>query len=253
MVFSISIFNGFAGRSSNNSITKEKKRNLHSAIRRQNNSRVYLLPLILIFSFITLLLGLIYAYCVVKPHTKLASDASDTIEYEDSMFGKREDHTATSQGGTDSASNSSKDETAIFFYTLTLPVLTLMHATSELSLYYFRPTALVGKTAHIVVIAVSSLMTMGWMVTNSFWMLCELPGMGNQTICPAQTIGHFMYGIHELSIAKATIGWIVVLLYVLHAIYVGKAIQRSARTWRLSGVRFNEEDTDTIVKVDDKA
>ena len=72
-----------------------------------------------------------------------------------------------------------------------------------------------------------------------------------------------MYGIHEASIARIVVGWVIVLAYLGHIVVLGLGYKAQQRVWRIVGrgkadndvemthgearvvvVRFEEEDTE---------
>jgi hypothetical protein len=179
-------------------------------------------------TFTTLILNALYAYCVSQPHTniadKLAQDSN--AEADGSIFGKRQ-----------SSNRESQPQTARMFYTLTTPAVSLLHLASELIIHHHTPRYLTKKLSYIILTTISALVTAGWIVTTSFWMHCELPPLNNSNpgICPAQVRGHFMYGIHEVSIAKAVMAWLIAITYMAHVVLLGMGIKVQRRLWRIRG------------------
>lgn len=199
--------------------------------------------------FTTLILGAIYAYCVAKPHTaiadKLALDSS--AEVDGSIFSRRQDDLASvpatkdpQQGDSDSSSQDRDDtepQTALLFYTLTTPAVSLIHLTFELIMHHHTPQHLSKRTAYIVLLSTSTLLAAGWLTTLGFWMHCELPPLNStrQDLCPAQVRGHFMYGIHEVSIAKTVVAWLIAFVYLGHVICLAIGWGAMRRVWRITG------------------
>jgi hypothetical protein len=199
---------------------------------RLHKFRVIILPIVLISVFTTLILGAIYAYCVAKPHTDIADQlALDSNAHADSsIFGKRE--TTTSGSGSGS-------ELALLFYTLTVPGLSILHNAFELIMHHNTPRLLTLRSIYITFLATSSLLVCGWITNLAFWMHCELPifnqNIPGQRICPAQVRGHFMYGIHEVSITRIVVGWTIVLVYMIHVVLLALGYRVQRRLWRITG------------------
>lgn len=69
-------------------------------------------------------------------------------------------------------------------------------------------------------------------------MNCEItPFLGpkaanGEGVCPVQIRGHRMRGVSGLSVARAAMGWVVVLVYIIYAAYlvgwVGIRVQKSS-------------------------
>ena len=217
------------------------------ALRRLHKFRTILLPILLVFIFTTLVLGAIYAYCVAKPHTdiadRLAVDSS--AEADSSIFGKRETASyatdTVSSKTSSSPTNSAQDqpEVALILYTLTVPGVSLFHLVFELIMHHHTPRYLSRRSIYITLLTTSSLLICGWITTISFWMHCELPifnqNKAGQAVCPAQVRGHFMFGIHEVSIARIVVGWVVVLMYIGHVVLLGLGYKVQKRIWRILG------------------
>jgi hypothetical protein len=215
--------------------------------------------------FTTLILGAIYAYCVAKPHTAIADQLArdSSAEADGSIFSRRQDSELVP--ATKDPQSSSKDrdytepQTALLFYTLTTPGVSLVHLTFELIMHHHTPKHLSKRSAYIVLLAATSLLTAGWITTLGFWMHCELPPLNStrQDLCPIQVRGHFMYGIHEVSIAKTVIAWLVALVYLGHAVLLVIGWGAMKRVWRITGGGKNGklEDghaTEIVVSVDDQ-
>ncbi|KIW85586.1 hypothetical protein Z517_00978 [Fonsecaea pedrosoi CBS 271.37] len=226
---------------------------------RLHKFRTVLLPILLVFAFSTLILAAIYAYCVAKPHTdiadRLATDAD--AEANSSIFGKREttpdasislSNTAPTTSAASIRAAETQPETALLFYALTVPGLSLIHLALELVIHHNTPRLLSLRQAYIALLATSSLLVCGWITSLSFWMHCELPifnqKISSQAVCPVQVRGHFMYGIHEVSIARIILGWIAVMLYVGHVVVVSMGYRSQRRIWRIVGPRKGDEDVD---------
>ncbi|KAJ9609915.1 hypothetical protein H2200_006244 [Cladophialophora chaetospira] len=219
------------------------------ALLRLHKFRVIILPLLLILAFTTLILGGIYAYCVAKPHTDIADQLAldSNAEADSSIFGKRE--TASIAADTKSSSSSKgESEVALLFYTLTLPGLSLIHNVFELIMHHNTPQCLSLRSIYITLLTTSYLLLCGWITTISFWMHCELPifntNKAGQGVCPIQVRGHFMYGIHEASIARIVVGWIVVLMYIAHVVLLGLGYDAQKRIWRILGVGKADADVE---------
>jgi hypothetical protein len=208
-----------------------------------------MLPILLVIVFTTLVLGAIYAYCVAKPHTDIASQLAvdSNAEADSSIFGKREAGSFTAAPTTATTDAKDAPETALMFYTVTVPVLSMLHLAFELIMHHNTPRHLSLRKVYIALISASTLLICGWVVSLSFWMHCELPVFNKnklgQGVCPAQTRGHFMYGIHEVSITRIAIGWAVVAMYMIHVLFLGLGYKAQKRIWRIVGSN-NAKDVD---------
>ena len=204
-------------------------RSLNPALRRLHKFRTSLLPVLLMFTFTTLVLGAIYAYCVARPENIVTDrlpvdrNAKDDL----SIFGKR------------AASPKSRSEVALLFYTLAVPGLSLFDQAFELIMHHHTPRYFGLRSVYITLLTTSSLLICGWITTISFWMHCELTifnkDKARQAVCPAQARGHFMYGIHEVSIARIVVAWIIVLFYIGHVVLLGLGYTAQKRIWRIIG------------------
>lgn len=210
----------------------------NSALRRIHKFRVVLLPILLMFVFTTLVLGVIYSYCVAKPHTDIADQLAvdGNAEADSSIFSKRATGT---QSDTSTSSTENQSEVALLFYTLTLPSLSILHLFLELIMHHNTPQYLRKRAMYIALLATLCLLICGWITTISFWMHCELPvfnqSKAGQAVCPVQTRGHFMFGIHEVSIARIAVGWIIVSMYMGHVVLLGMGYKSQKRIWRVLG------------------
>ncbi|ETI21963.1 hypothetical protein G647_06033 [Cladophialophora carrionii CBS 160.54] len=247
-------------------------RSRYPALHRLHKFRAIILPVLLMSTFTTLLLGAIYAYCVAKPHTDIGDilAVDSNAEADSSIFGKRETAATATEttAGTKSISSSyGESEVALLFYTLTAPGLSIFHNIFELIMHHHTPRHMARRSIYITFLATSSLLICGWITTLAFWMHCELPtfnqNKAGQAVCPIQVRGHFMYGIHEVSIARIVVGWIIVLAYIGHVVLLGFGYNAQKRIWRIIGgaeadgdvemthgearlvvVRFDEDDKD---------
>lgn len=208
-----------------------------------------MLPILLVLAFATLILGAIYAYCVAKPHTDIADRLAvdSNAEADSSIFSKRETASLTNASTKDATSRDDQPEAALLFYTLTTPGVSLFHLAFELIMHHHTPQHLSSRTIYLVFLSLSSLILAGWLTTLSFWMHCELPPLNKsgQAVCPVQVRGHFMYGIHEVSITKVVIGWLVALVYVAHVVVLGMGYKAQRRVWRVKGKSGVEGDLET--------
>jgi len=221
------------------------------ALKRLARNRQYTLPILLVFTFTTLVLSVIYAYCVAKSH-----DSTDT-----SLFGKRyvkavwlPSLVPRANNGQNVTSLSPSDGeregqglTALFFYTITLPFCSLVHVSTELMLHLHCQPVLSSRRAHIVSMTTTLALLCGWIITASFWIHCELPGHGNPGVCPSEVRGHFMYGIHEVSIAKASVTWIIIVLYGVHAGFVATSMKACRRLWKLESGEERGDAKETVI------
>jgi len=199
------------------------------ALLRLHKFRTILLPLLLMFTFITVVLGAIYGYCVAKPHTDIADQLAvdSNAGADSSIFSRR------------ATSSESQSEVALLFYMLTVPGLAVVHQTFELIMHHNTPRYFALRSVYITLIATSTLLICGWVTTITFWMHCELPifnrNKAGQAVCPAQVRGHFMYGIHEVSITRIVVGWVVVAMYIGHVVLLGLGYKAQKRIWRIIG------------------
>ncbi|RVX73159.1 hypothetical protein B0A52_02286 [Exophiala mesophila] len=248
----------------------------HPSLARLHKFRNIIVPILIMFVFTTLILGAIYAYCIAKPHTSIADQLArdPSAEANDSIFGKRQtstdlflepamrDAAATDESSTTDTSKDreSQPQTALMFYTLSAPTASLVHLAFELVMHHHNPIHLDKRAAYIVLIPSAILLAAGWITTLSFWMHCELPPLNatGQEVCPVQVRGHFMYGIHEVSIAKAVVGWLVVLAYLWHVYLLCEAVKAQKRIWRIQGHAHADRDaehgaaTEIVVSVSDQ-
>ncbi|KIW13245.1 hypothetical protein PV08_08432 [Exophiala spinifera] len=222
--------------------SRTSRRPQDRALHQLHEFRTIGLPMLLVLVFTTLILNAIYAYCVAKPHTDIAERLSKdaTAEANGSIFRRSgslrvfsDAHLlATRDNAAASTGTSSTSEVALLFYTLFTPCMSLVHLCFELTAHHATPRHLRSKAAFLVLTPSAALFVAGWVTTLSFWMHCELPSLNSnpagQAVCPAQVRGHFMYGIHEVSIAKIAVGWVVSLAYALHVLVL-------ARAWRIGG------------------
>jgi hypothetical protein len=218
----------------------------------------------------TLILNAIYAYCVAKPHTDIADQLAQnsTAEANGSLFGRRSTPVvllarretapvATSTPSSSDAERSGGSETALLFYTLLTPAVSLVHLGFELTIHHTGPQHLRSKISYKVLLPFTTLLAAGWVTALSFWMHCELPPLNRsgQNVCPAQVRGHFMYGIHEVSIAKTAVGWIVAVAYAVHTLVLVGGYKAQRRIWRLAngkGEIEHGEAAEIVVGIDMK-
>ncbi|KAL2403936.1 hypothetical protein ABEF95_010220 [Exophiala dermatitidis] len=219
---------------------------------RLHHFRTIILPILLILVFTTLILGSIYAYCVAKPHSDIADllAQNSTAEADSSLFQRSPAPRDTSP--------SSDSLLALLFYTLTTPTISIIHLFFEIAIHHNSNTPTRGlpllsrRTIYFGVICLSSLLVAGWITNLSFWIHCELAtstskhksldGSSNSNlvpsslaICPPQIRGHFMYGIHEVSIAKAVVSGVVLCLYLGYIACLVSGLKAQKRVWRLIG------------------
>ncbi|KAL2416120.1 hypothetical protein ABEF91_004053 [Exophiala dermatitidis] len=225
-------------------------------LRRLHHFRTIILPILLVLVFTTLILGSIYAYCVAKPHTDIADllAQNSTAETDSSLFQR-----SPALRDTSTSSDSSSDPLlALLFYTLTTPTISIIHLFFEIVIHHNSNTPTRGlpllsrRTIYFSILSLSSLLVAGWITNLSFWIHCELAtstskhksldGSSNsnlvpssQAICPPQIRGHFMYGIHEVSIAKAVVGGVVLCLYLGYIACLVSGWKAQKRVWRLIG------------------
>lgn len=207
-----------------------------------HRSRKFLLPTLLLLTFTTTILATIYTYCILFPHTRL-TQANPDATLNDSIFQRRATTTSTSPDTSNTSIPSSQPPEPLFpliAYTILTPVLTLLFLLLELTLHILRPTLTSRPSTHYLLILTTTLLLCGWTATTSLTIHCELPHPSsltttNMSICPAAVRGHFMFGIHELSIARVVIGWVVVGGLVVHLWCLGRAV-RWVRVYGGSGM-----------------
>ncbi|ETN46890.1 uncharacterized protein HMPREF1541_01079 [Cyphellophora europaea CBS 101466] len=190
-------------------------------------SRQILLPIILILSFITTILSMIYAYCIAAPHTRLSTEdfaREPTTELDDSMFSK-----LLRRGSTNPSSDGDSPIPVVMIaYTLATPVATLFYILFELSMTVIRPLVSITRRTHFVFFTCVLVLVAGWTTNNALWIHCEMPAPSltqSMQMCPPSVRGHFMYGIHELTIAKVVLAWLIVLGLLLHALCILKNLR----------------------------
>lgn len=155
----------------------------------------------------------------------------------------------------------SEPQTALLFYTLTTPAISLIHLTFELIMHHHTPQHLSKRMAYLVLLTTSTLLAAGWLTTLGFWMHCELPPLNRtrQDLCPIQVRGHFMYGIHEVSIAKTVVAWLIAFVYLGHVVCLAIGWGAMKRVWRITGGAGGKngalehgQATEIVVSVDDQ-
>lgn len=188
-------------------------------------SRQFLLPTLLIITFITTILSMIYAYCIAAPHTRLSAEdlsRDPATELDDSLFKRA---TALLQRGSSAygsaySTDSGDPAPAMIAYTLSAPIATLLYILTELAMHITRPHVSATRRTHLAFLACTLVLAAGWTTTNALWTHCEMPApslTANMRMCPSSVRGHFMFGIHELSIAKVILGWTIVVGLLVHA------------------------------------
>jgi hypothetical protein len=188
-------------------------------------SRQFLLPTLLVLTFITTVLSMIYAYCIAAPHTSLTKEdllRDAETEIDDSIF--RRAVTLLRRGSSYGSGDGSPDA-AMIAYTLSAPVATLIYILSELAMHVTRPHVSVTRRFHLIFLCCTLLIAAGWITTVGFWAQCEMPAPSlteNIYMCPASVRGHFMFGIHELSIAKVIVSFFIIVGLLLHAYCIVK-------------------------------
>lgn len=153
---------------------------------------------------------------------------------------------------------------ALTFYTATLPLTTLIYA-SITSLFTLRrphpatfpahqSLALLHKTTARrqitlrILLAASTLLSLGWIANNSIWTFCELSAPPSSSfagaaaaaaasgsswsrtrtaVCPAQVVRHHMRGVSGVSIGKIALGWVLVGFYVGYSMFLVGRCRRS--------------------------
>lgn len=181
-------------------------------------SRQFLLPTLLILTFTNTILSMIYAYCIAAPHTRLTSEdfAKDpNTELDDSFFKRA---AGLVRRASSHATDGSPD-VAMVAYTLSAPLATLVYIMIELTLHIVRPHVSITRRTHQAFLLCVAVLAAGWTTTNALWTHCEMPApslTANMRMCPVSVRGHFMFGIHELSIAKVIVGWFIVIGLLVH-------------------------------------
>lgn len=143
--------------------------------------------------------------------------------------------TDTSHSASGKADSSDSDylDVETLFYTLTVPFLTFAHAATELTYLFASPSSLLSLFSNVFSLAISVLLAAGWVVSASLWTHCELaPASATATyqVCPAHVRGHFMYGVHELSVAKTAVGWVILAVYMVQLGLAGSTVRT---LWKL--------------------
>jgi hypothetical protein len=194
---------------------------LPSPLRR---SRKFLLPPLLLLSFTCVVLSTIYAYCIASPHTHLtAADYAHNpqAELNDSLFRRDGGTTITSLTAT------------LALYTLTTPLATISLIIAEIALHILRPKLNYSRFFLVLFTAAALSIALGWTATSILWVHCEISPLqhspGSQNVCPASVRGHFMWGIHELSWARAALGFLVGVGFMLHAFFAFRSLKGVTR------------------------
>ncbi|EXJ82010.1 hypothetical protein A1O1_08078 [Capronia coronata CBS 617.96] len=193
---------------------------------------------------------------IITPRSASTDDDSQSTEPAATITATTDSTSATTGGSSSSSSSSSSPSSlALLFYTFTTPGISLFHLSMEILIHHHTPHHLTLRRTYLAIMTLSSFLVAGWITTLGFWMHCELgPTLHNQhdsgptssstfrhiqaqaAICPVQVRGHFMYGIHEVSISKAVVGGIIVLVYVCHVVLLGMGFKAQRRVWRLVGI-----------------
>jgi hypothetical protein len=217
-------------------------------------SRLILLPLLLILAFITTVISLIYAYCIAASHTRLsAEELANDIERNDSYFGRM-----LRLARRDAGSSSDEDRPvpiAMIFYSLTAPLVTLVYIIAELWHHITRPHISVTRRAHHCYLLLTLAQAAGWVANNAFWAHCEIPApslTANMQLCPASVRGHFMFGIHVLSIAKIATGFLIVLGLGVHACCIVKNM-RDIRRYGGEGLGIKHGSARMVLEMEEGA
>ncbi|RMZ80984.1 hypothetical protein DV738_g2507, partial [Chaetothyriales sp. CBS 135597] len=219
-----------------------------------------LVPILLIITFAIVVLSVIFGYCVSTPHTQ----ATTTAAKKDSS--STELPTASARPDAPTAT--------LVFYLLTSPVALLLLLSVELILHhhyyyyssskssFFSSVSLFNPNARLpsfLLLLIHLVTILGFTLSTSFWTACELPpptSTALERLCPAQVRGHFMYGIHELSIAKAVMAWVVVVGLALHIWCQVKArrVARNSRRsrWALDAAQadYGKPDVEVVASMD---
>lgn len=272
-------------------------------------SRLFLLPLLLVITFIVLILGVIYAYCVASPHTML-TDAQlaspEDIEIDSSIFSRRnmdasswdqiskraampstdsteDDLTSatlepTSTGAADYPRNKSSLSAALIFYTATSPLFAVLVISAELLLALSstseEPTSpsvvsqtieprrhsriarfLRSRRAHLIFLGLIFVNVCSLAITASFWTHCEIPSpviTQNALMCPKELRGHWMGGIHEVSLAKVILSWLVIFGSVAHAYVMFRNMKAERRRWAVHEDQEMAKEIDVVVELTEK-
>ena len=236
-------------------------------------SRTVVLPFLLILTFAIFVLAIIYGYCVAKPHTQLTPAqlaSNSTVELDSSIFSRhkrspifynpipasviadivaKNNATLSTSSGRTRYNSNEKLSASLLFYLLTSPALLVTLLSTELVLQLSSPGILTGHRAHLTLLFTHAISLIGFIISSSFWTACELPGPQTTAlkhICPAQVRGHFMYGIHELSIAKAAMAWCIVAGLLWHMLCLVRSIKGNRRVWALQKEEHGEVQEITI-------
>lgn len=217
-------------------------------------SRRFLLPSLLVLTSTNTILSMIYAYCIAAPHTRLSSEdfAQDpNTELDDSYFKRAAGLIRrASTYGTDGS-----PDVAMVAYTLSAPVATLVYIMIELSLHIVRPHISITRRTHQVFLLCVAVLAAGWTTTNALWTHCEMPApslTANMRMCPISVRGHFMFGIHELSIAKVIVGWFIVIGLLVHMFCLVKNI-RDIRRYGGDGLGIQHGSVRMVLEMEEGA
>lgn len=239
-------------------VSDEKAQNPPQTLRR---SRQFLLPSLLILTFTTTILSMIYAYCIAAPHTRLSKEDFDhdpTTELNDSIFKRANTlpllllHRRNSNYGNSDGAGPSGGMVA---YTLATPLTTMVYILTELSMHVTRPHISVTRRTHYIFLGCTLLLAAGWITNLALWTQCEMPApslTANMRMCPASVRGHFMFGIHELSIAKVVVGWFIVAGSLVHACCIVKNM-RDIRRYGGDGLGIRHGSVRMVLEMEEGA
>lgn len=223
--------------------------------------RQFILLAILTLAFTILVLGGLFAYCAALPHSDKQSSASDSTNGTVSMQRR-------SSNGTDSSLQSdinteSQDEkqfettsarAALLFYTAFLPLLSILHASTELLVslvrtqtFTRRAQATISRRRKIlpmISFCATCLLLVGWLPLNIVWLNCEVVKFGGDKMCPIQIRGHNMAGVDEVALAKDVLAWVLMGVYIGYLgwlVWKGRIFKNDLGTVSTRRARFAEK------------
>lgn len=245
--------------------------------------RQWMLLALLVLSFAILILSVIFAYCAALPHSdniqaaQAASSSSPTttstvtlvsstssanlsptakaylirdVPNQDQVQSKVEDALAEDQANTIRFTRSAA-LASLTFYTAFIPLLTMLHTSTELLTSLVRPETsqstklgdalrfrrpgstedtnkvlLRRRTGTLLSFSAAVLLLLGWTTIQFFWLNCEIVSFGRrgQDVCPVQIRGHRMGGVSELSVGKVVLAFAVMLGYGCYCFYLVRRV-----------------------------
>lgn len=217
---------------------------------------------------------MIFAYCAALPHSDNLQAAQEALSNNDTTLEHRDTpiYSADStpynktieEALAEDVANREKfskpsAKAALTFYTATLPLLTIIHTSTELLTSLIKPqtsqSTRLGdalrfrqskhRISTLLSFTVSVLLCLGWFIMELFWANCEIAlfSPSSEGVCPIQIRGHRMGGVSELSIGKVSLSFVVILAYIGYCFYLVKIVsvfssKRATQEQRVSGIRM---------------